>query len=110
MSFRPRRTATHPPAPAIPVLAPGQLWCIDRKTDLAEVATGRSAARPVLVTDASGQHTTTPMARRAEATTSTPARTAALVAAAAVAVAALALGQLALRHFCSSRTVGRRSR
>lgn len=108
MKLRPRSTATHPPAPAIPVLPPGQLWCIDRKTDLAELATGRSAARPMLVTDATGQHTTTPMARWAEATTSTPARNVALVTAAAV--AALALAQLALRHFRSSRTVGRRSR
>ncbi|OLM28547.1 hypothetical protein Ae717Ps2_6284 [Pseudonocardia sp. Ae717_Ps2] len=113
MKLRPRRTATPPPAPAIPVLAPGQLWCTKDKLTMAELAglaERRSAARPMLVTDVAGQHTSTSVVQPAEAITSTPRRSAVLVTAVAVAVPAAALAQLALRHSSSSRIVGRRPR
>lgn len=109
MSFRPRHTVTPAPARPILVFEPGQLWCTEHKIDLVALSAAlRPTAHPVLVTDATGQPTTTPVPLPVEATTSTPARNVALVTAAAV--AALALAQLALRHFRSSRTVGRRSR
>ena len=110
MTFLARRTATPPTTPAIPVLAPGQPLCSERKPDLAELAelaARRRATRRWLIYDTTGPYAITPMARPAE-TTSTSHRS--VVVATAAAAGALALALLAFRHFRSDRVVGRRSR